>query len=268
MNAKNLAIGVVLAVLAAWALAWRTTSARRGEVVALRAKAAEVAGLRRERDRLIAEQVSPEEMQKLREERAAVQRMRQEIGRMRESADGRARSAASHAAEAAVREVSLTAEFVAAKDWKNAGRASAVAALETALWAAAGGDVKALAETIVLEPGARGKVDRLLDRLPREVSTQFKTAEDFLALMTANDVPLSEAHVLQPKLEPPPPEGWALLVAEFRDEKGQTRTLPLRLFRASPTEWRLVVPEAAIEKYGALLAGGSAQAGSAEAASR
>lgn len=255
-----LAMGVALA--GAWAVRWHASAGLRAEIAALRGQAAERAGLEAERARLRSEIPAPEELSALRAERAAVRRLGGEVEALRQQAGARARAAKARAPAAPPpRELSIEEDFVARGAWKHAGQRTPTDATQTALWAAAGGDLKALAAAIVLEPAAREKAHALMDKLPREVAAQLATAEDFVALLTAGDVPLTEAHVFDPKGDAPP--RWAVRVVEFRDAQGKTRVAPLRLYQASETEWRLVVPEAALEKYAARLAGGGPGAAAA-----
>lgn len=253
-----LAMGVALA--GAWAVRWHASAGLRTEIAALHGQAAERAGLEAERTRLRHASPAPEELSALRAERAAVQRLGGEIEALRQQAGARARAAKVHT-PAPAREWSIEEDFVAHGAWKHAGQRTPTDATQTALWAAAGGDLKALAAAIVLEPAAREKAHALMDKLPREVAAQLATAEDFVALLTAGDVPLTEAHVFDPKGDAPP--RWAVRVVEFRDAQGKTRVAPLRLYQASEAEWRLVVPEAALEKYAARLAGGGPGAAAA-----
>jgi hypothetical protein len=252
-------LGTVVAVFAiVGTIEWRAATRLRGEIGALRVQAAEASRLRSEQGRLQAAQASEAELKRLRAESEEVQRLRSELGRLRQRAEERARVAAAGGSPRAVekeRAPTMSEDFVPCAAWKNAGQATPADAMETALWAAAGGDLKTLAAAISLEPAAREKALRLLERLPQETSTQFHTAEDFIALLTTNDVPLSEAHLPDPKVNAPWPDGMAVRVVEFRDEKGNMRYAPIVLRQVADKEWRLSVPPAAIDKYAAVLVG-------------
>ena len=140
---------------------------------------------------------------------------------------------------------------VSFKSWENKGQSTPDDALQTSLWAAAGGDLKALANTLAMGDTVRKKAHALLGRLPPEVSSQFHTAEEFVALLMTPDVPLGSAQIFDPKADVP--EGIAARVAVFSDEKFRQRTLPITLYRGPRGDWRLLVPEAAVDKYAAML---------------
>ena len=96
-----------------------------------------------------------------------------------------------------------------------------------------------------------------MGQLPAGERTKFDTAERFIAFMTTQDVPLGEAHIIQPKGE----SGEIPFVAvQFRAPDGKSRIVAV-FVRQEGTEWRLIVPAAAVEKYAAKLKGSSVSEG-------
>jgi hypothetical protein len=80
--------------------------------------------------------------------------------------------------------------------WKNQGQATPEAAVETMLWAAAGGDLSALKNTLALAPDTQSKAADLLASLPSGISETYASPEDLMALLVAGNVPLDSAQVV------------------------------------------------------------------------
>jgi hypothetical protein len=80
--------------------------------------------------------------------------------------------------------------------WANRGAATPRAALETAFWAAAGGDLPTLKSLLLLSHPTREKADALLASLPSALQTRYATAEDLVAAFTAKNIPLSNAQLV------------------------------------------------------------------------
>lgn len=208
--------------------------------------------------------VSPEELERLRADRAAVARLRRELSEMEAAEKNNPppppAAPAPAASEPAPRPIPSAA-------WKNAGRATPAAALETALWAAVGGDIDVLASTLVLGPEARRRAEAVLAGLPPEMRVQYATPEKFAALFTARDVPLDASLTLNPIKGDN--ENEALLRIRLTGSQtvaGKTALVEskstLLSLRRFDDGWKLQVPEAAIEKYAAQLsAPGAAQPG-------
>jgi hypothetical protein len=191
----------------------------------------------------------------------AVAELRREMDGLKQRVEQRARARVAEdlaRRSAAVRlvERSLLEEMVPAEAWRNRGRATPTDTMETALWAAAGGDVAALAEMLTLTPPARTKAEALLTQLPQSIRSQCATPEELVALMGTNDVPLGSAMILVPEVKA---ELGTWRVAQISDEDGKTRRVAIAL-EEKGGEWSLVVPERAIDRYAARLKGEIAQA--------
>jgi len=78
--------------------------------------------------------------------------------------------------------------------WRNQGRGSPGAVIETTLWAAAGGDLGTLAGLLVLAPEAREKAEALRQKLPQ--AERYGSAEELVAACMINAIPVGEAQLV------------------------------------------------------------------------
>ncbi|HEY1110032.1 MAG TPA: hypothetical protein VGE76_15385 [Opitutaceae bacterium] len=234
----------------------------RSEASALRADLDQASKLKTERERLGAELAKQarelpgaDELARLRSDREALRRLRAEVESLKAVV---AKPPAPHAKTADKRGTFADARLANAAEWKNVGRATPIASFETALWAAASGEVDALAQGLVLEPSARGELEALWAELPPGARGQYGSPERLLAALTLKDIPLGAAQVFNTEVLKPgthPFEGEisrvvaALLTAE---NKRTTHALHLQ---HTGDEWKLVVPQSAVKKYRERLAG-------------
>jgi type II secretory pathway pseudopilin PulG len=220
------------------------------EIAVLRAARAELTAVRAENERLSAQLTSPEERAHLRASSTMLEPLRADVAalRRRSSQAGIARPLPS-VAPAATRPVGM-APAMPASGWTDAGAETPRSAVETALWAATGGDVDALAQLLDLSPAARTVADALLASLPLSERAIHGSPERLVALLTAADVPLGMVRWSEPVMKG---ADAAMLRVQLRDAAGRERDVNLHLQRRS-TGWRLVVPESAIQGYAAQLA--------------
>jgi hypothetical protein len=165
----------------------------------------------------------------------------------------------------------VAGEWAASSTWANRGQATAPAAIETMLWAAAGGDVASLAALLELEDATRSKAADLLARLPADARSAFGSPEQLIAIATVKNIPVTEAQVAwfhetdadhavvglmlghaeadpatestgrptDDRGEQPPPG---------RPDRSVSKLAYLTLRRAASGDWRLVVPPAAVDR--------------------
>lgn len=160
-------------------------------------------------------------------------------------------------------------EWAASGTWANRGQATAPAAVETALWAAAGGDIPALVALLELDEATRSKAADLLGRLPVEVRNAFGSAEELIAIATLKNIPRTEAQVawfneadedhaivgllLGNEAAAPAaesiqgPTDEAVVAPPALPDRRQSKLTYLTL-RRSATGWRLVVPATAVDR--------------------
>lgn len=178
---------VFLVALATTAALWwgeRLASARLEiDLQARKAEAHDAVVARREQDRLRALQPSDAELKVL-----------------RRAGSEHARFKAALAAEAATAPTSSAkldlGDWRPATSWRNRGQATPTAALETALWAAAGGDIETLKNLLSIGADTRQKAEGLLARLPADARARYATVEDLIAEMTVKNVPLGAAQLV------------------------------------------------------------------------
>lgn len=244
-----LRLGVLVAVIGL-AVAWfgsRELHLRSFHASAdhLRSSAGDLAALREAHAKLRAALPPENELTALRADRAAIVRLRNEIQAVRRGVEAR-----EHPPSPAtpVRAATLLEAPLAAAQWRNVGHATPAAAVETLLWAAAGGDVERLAETLVQAPETRARAEALFASLPPDLRREHATPERLMALMTASVIPLGSAQVVA---EVPNPQG-TVLVTSLESPSGQSRMVALSL-RTDGQAWRVELPPAAVERYAAQL---------------
>lgn len=183
-------------------------------------------------------------------------------------------------ADQAVPSTLSAGEWLAVDAWKNRGRATPAAALETTLWAAAGGDLPALKNLLLLDPAVLAQATALLARLPESSRALYPTPEHLVAAFTAKAIPLGAAQLVSQQSSVPDdttvclflrnqpggmePAGPASLppvgnnTPPMQASTGTSKSTVLSL-RRTDDGWGIVVPSAAIAKIAREL-GGSAQA--------
>lgn len=127
--------------------------------------------------------------------------------------------------------------------WKDQGHATPEAAVETMLWAAAGGDLSALKNTLALAPDTRSKAADLLASLPPAARQTYVSPDDLMALLVAGNVPLDSAQVVAKQINQ---NGQVIEYLRLKDSDGRTRQVFLPLQKVSEG-WRLTVPASALD---------------------
>ncbi|ACB77476.1 hypothetical protein [Opitutus terrae] len=157
-------------------------------------------------------------------------------------------------------------EWTPCSAWANRGRATPHAAVETALWAAAGGDLATFEATLELDESARAPAQDLLARLPASVRSTYPTPEALVASVTMKNIPLAEAQIVWS--HEPDSDRAAIGVLLHHPEGAQAKpdpnvsgsspppaladnprlSLATLMLHRSASGWRLVVPASAIER--------------------
>lgn len=239
----------VTAVLAG-ALGWQHAEGARlrGAVERAEARVRERDDLQAENRRLAAAQPSDAEMESLVSRLTQAEQLRGQLAALRAREDATLKASASMRSDAgAPPQPSLAAGSVGAAQWQNVGQGSADAAFETALWAAASGDLDTLTGTLALDAAAHQEAAALFARLPASVQTEMATPERMVAVLTAMDVPLGRAAILRQQQTP----GGKSIVAQLIDPEGRVKTAAFSL-RADGDRWQLQVPASVLRKYAAV----------------
>lgn len=183
----------------------------------------------------------------LREEMAALRKSTQSLSQL--AAAAQAATALKNMSDAAS---SVATQLIPSSSWKNAGKATPEAATETVLWAALGGDVDTLSNSLVFTPSAREKAEAWFASLPESTRQQYGSAEKVMALMIAKDAAsLSGMQVLGAKEITPDNVGVRI---RFASSEGKTKDDNF-LMQRSNDGWRLVLPDSAVEKFARQVSG-------------
>jgi hypothetical protein len=256
---------IVVGVL--WGLNRAAATNLQREVNALRVENSELAAVNLERERL--QRLHDEATRRVASQRDASQSVRP------------APATAAPAPSALV-----VGEWHAPASWQNRGQATPVAAIETALWAAAGGDLAALQNLLLLDDALRAKADALRARLPGASRATYASAEHLLSAFATKSLPLGDAQLVwnhQPdadeafaclfvknpefvptpsSAESPPPmsrEAAIARAAAIREARSREKRPPMApaneatralylILRRTDTGWRFVVSPGAIDK--------------------
>jgi len=217
-----------------WAVERHTTAQLQQQLEAIKDRGDEIVRLHREHDRLLALQraeIAPgTSRNEGRQEAPDTDRYSNDLG------------------------ISLrSGTWTPASAWKNQGQATPEAAVETMLWAAAGGDLSTLKNTLALAPDTQSKATDLLASLPATASQPFASPEDLMALLMAGNVPLDSAQVVAKQINQ---DGQVIEYLRLKDSDGRTRPVFLTLQKLSDS-WRLTVPVSALDQMAKGQAGSS-----------
>jgi hypothetical protein len=87
-------------------------------------------------------------------------------------------------------------EWFPANRWRNCGMSAPRDTLETALWAAAGGDIHRFSQLIEVSDDVRGKANELIAQLPVQSRAQYPSVESLLAAFAIKRIPIGSAQVV------------------------------------------------------------------------
>lgn len=242
-------VPAVIGVAVTLALAWQRLAMQplRAELEVQRVREAEIRGLQAEQARLRAQQVPEAELERLRADRVALVRLRGEMTGLETRAEQRSQAARSTVAA----ERFAVGQAMPAALWRNAGAGSPTAALETVLWAAAGGEVDQFAQRIHFEPAAEAAAKALLDSLPPAERVRHASPAHLLAYLSVKDIPIGTAKIVSLPGSGSKYQPVSLLLSDGT-EKGRVVQL---VFQQQGAEWKLRATEAAVAKYAAALRG-------------
>ena len=221
----------------------------RKEIDASHVRRDQAARLRAENQSLAAEYPSNAELALLRDDREVLAGLRSEVEKLRNSA-GKTRRVAG-ASIGSKPAMTIVDGLVPESAWRNVGHETPEAAVETALWAAAGGDVELLARSLFMDTAAREQAAALLAGLPSETRAFYGTPELLMAFLTAKDIPSEGARILKPG---PDAQAAGRRTVQLRDAARRLRQTHLTL-KETPEGWRLVVPAEAVTRYRTMLKG-------------
>ena len=164
--------------------------------------------------------------------------------------------------------------YLGSSAWKNRGRADPASAVETMLWAGAGGDLETLQNVLELDDVTRHAAEALLERFP-EMAKKFAGAEHFVATFTSSEIPLGEVRLDVQSFGPELANAYLMVRI---DDESRTATTPEHAKSASESPppslpgdpsvklhvlglrrqadgWRITVPPKAITRIADRIAG-------------
>jgi hypothetical protein len=231
-----------------WCWKYRQTLELRNLVFEGREKASDLARLEEENRVLKAAELPLGEQLQLKADYIAAAALRDEIEVLRAS-DKVSKEARTSAQETSVVRFAPGA-IVPATAWRNVAAASPASVLETALWAAAGGDVEAFANVIWLDAAARPAAQGLLQELPENVRREFTTPEQLMAFLSIKEVPLGSASVRNWDIDESGGMPFASAKILLTAADGSVRDVQLG-FVKTPSQWKLVMRKEAVAKLAA-----------------
>jgi len=224
----------------------------RGEVELLRAaRQREVARLEAENRDISSTLVPNADLEHLRADHAVVVRLRGEVDALK--AREQAPPGLSRSESVALAVETPVDAMIPASEWKNVGRATPEAAVQTALWAAAGGDINTLAGMVNLNAAEQAKVEAALAGLPEQIRASLGTPERMMAMLAMKDLPLSSMQAMQVSA---PLEGpgipvnpdVAVVQLKLQSADGATKSTKLTLSQG-PAGWGFEVSSDVVDKY-------------------
>jgi hypothetical protein len=136
--------------------------------------------------------------------------------------------------------------LIPVSEWKNTGKATPEATIETTLWAAVGGEIDTLASVLAFKPGSKARVDAWFAGLSEQTRQQYGTPEKVIALMIAQEAAtLSGMQVIGQKQLGPDDVGMRIRVS---GTDGAIKDDTFFLHRATDG-WKMVLPDNAVEKF-------------------
>lgn len=180
-------------------------------------------------------------------DRAEIEQLKADVAAMK----GRAQELI-RAAQASNPTAAVPNKLVPLSEWKNAGRDTPQAGIETALWAAAGGELDTLAGSLGFTASARQKADALFASMSEATRQQYGSPEKLLALMISKDAAaVSGMQVLGQKEITPDDVAMRVRMA---NEEGKTKDQNFLLHHANDG-WRLTLTDDAVNKFAAQVKG-------------
>jgi hypothetical protein len=169
-----------LTALAGIAVIWRLEHTAAAEL------SAEVASLRLEKSKLAAARREHETLRQLQTETAL------RATQHSHPANHEPRAAANPA----IRTALVLGEWCSPKTWQNRGQLTPTATIETALWAAAGGDLAVLQSLVYFDDALRAKAEALHSQLPEAARIAYQNPEHLLAAFATKSLPLGDAQLV------------------------------------------------------------------------
>lgn len=155
------------------------------------------------------------------------------------------RAAPSPAASAGVKSSAPAAATRPAENYRNEGRATALAALQTFAWVCDRGDTEAVAKMLYFDGNARSKASAFMATMPEPERSKWKSVDDMAAtILTFSFMsrPFPNADVLAVTTIEPISEGRVIMRLPGAS-KNRTQ------FQKTEDGWSYVIPEKMVDDY-------------------
>lgn len=187
------------------------------------------------------------------EEARAVSRLHSELAQLRSRIAAREQQLRRSQETTSLRAAGLAEAFLSHDAWRDAGTATPVALIETALWAGAGGDVQRMSGLLAFDADALAAADRLLERMPADLRPAGIDGRGLIALLSVDAVPLTTARVVGDFAQEDDDHVLVLQLSPAEDAPAGSKRRTVKLTtRQDPAtaQWRIVVPASAVERFG------------------
>ncbi|MSU66376.1 MAG: hypothetical protein EXS38_09815 [Opitutus sp.] len=236
-----LAIFLLFAAIVAWTIETMERTRLTARIDNLRLGNRALGHTREEHERLRRREPFPDELLSLRRDAAELAGLRREMADREQFTATGGRSAAVTAGGTVP---FPEAQWVPAASWKNVGRATAQAALQTVLWAAAAGEPSALREVLGFSsnaPGAAKKLGASQPELPRASDPE---SEGRPVARLAGQIGAAAVQLLAEQNQ-----GFdhTVVYLAVKSAGGEIKAIYLQLHRDA-SGWRVMVPTHVLEK--------------------
>jgi RNA polymerase sigma factor (sigma-70 family) len=250
MSTSKVLIGITSAlVLSATAITWQQRQANtelHREIAALRQETdTQLAGLRAENERILAEKKAGEASATAEHVELLQLRAAREAFRQRTAKAAAVASVPAPAATSAAPDGTLQPGMVSVDVLQNVGRATPRAAAQTMMSAAQHGDTELAASCLAFEPAERAKLETFLAALPDDVRAKYGTPEQLMAaVISGSPKPIAGVQLLS---ETQPDADTAVQTVQIQYASGEVRQDEVK-FHRDATGWKEVVSTATVDR--------------------
>lgn len=244
--AWTLAVGVAAVIAVILGVQWRRNALLRQKAETARLLQHDQEPVRLVRERLAEKEISPADRERLRKRAAELAPLHAEVQALKVQVEA--------AEKLAVRPDAKPHVIRPTSELGNAGRSRPENVVQTSLWAAAGGDLDALAAAIYFDPSAKTRAEELLATLPAGTDPSYASAEKLIAMMMSHDLLLATG--LGDIQVNDFGDGRAQANVEVGTGNGKTEKWQFALHH-SGDNWQLLVNDELVDRYARELKAGA-----------
>jgi RNA polymerase sigma factor (sigma-70 family) len=249
MSTTKIMAGVAgIIAVAATAITWQQRQANaelRSEMGTLRQQtAAQVASLRAENERVVAEKRAQEDAANAEHIELTQLRAARDAFRKRQAQSASVQPATSSGGNAAAPADGLKPGMVSVDALQNVGRNTPRAAAQTMMSAAQHGDTELAASCLAFDPAERAKLEAFIASLPEDQRAKFGTPELMMAsVISGSPKPIAGVQLLK---ETNPDADTAVQEVQIQYQSGEVRQDEIK-FRRDPDGWKQVVSPTTVD---------------------